>query len=418
MGYIYAIETPALLAGRRLSGEVGRDVGLLFVMWMFGNNSAVRKKDYLGQVLKSARAAKVLNPRLGIALATNLQPKDAALDIVQQIRPPTAAQRRRSTWFHRLRAIAESPFELTVAVDATVTVCSARLHAALQSEHRLNRFDFAVGFEATPLVPPAKPPPPIGRRLAGAEAAGRPSRAKAAGHPAGQAVRKLPGASQSRAYWPMPRQVEDMLPHNFAFAFRRGPGWSRLLASWSGRDGDDQQTLRRTLRCLQARCPEDRPFPLGAASWLQLARRVGRGGDHVRVMRLVGSLAGFKSLDKSARHWYPRYMWPMAGEALLLHSYEPKALAQPPKHASICAALNSGAPAWRMVAQRRGSTGYATHTDQRRCEREMNASVPARVCRLLAVTPRVTPELESNAIVAEPLADFWGWIKRSGFSRA
>ena len=122
-GAIFSIDTPALLAGRRLSAEL--DVGLLFVMWRLGNSSAPRK-NYLEQILKSARAAKALNPRLGTALATNVKlPREPALDIVQQLSPPTPAQRRRSTWFHRLRAIAESPFELTVALDASVTVCSA-----------------------------------------------------------------------------------------------------------------------------------------------------------------------------------------------------------------------------------------------------------------------------------------------------
>ena len=120
-GAIYSIETPARLAGRRLSPEL--DVGLLFVMWRFGNASSPGK-NYLEQMLKSARAAKALNPRLAIALATNLKlPKEAALDVLRPLSPPTAAQRRRSTWFHRLRAVAGSPFELTLALDASVTVC-------------------------------------------------------------------------------------------------------------------------------------------------------------------------------------------------------------------------------------------------------------------------------------------------------
>lgn len=211
-GAIFSIDTPALLAGRRLSPEL--DVGLLFVMWRLGNSSAPRK-NYLEQILKSARAAKALNPRLGIALATNVKlPREPALDIVHQLSPPTPAQRRRSTWFHRLRAIVESPFELTVALDASVTVCSGRLHAALQSEHRRDRFDFAVGFEATPLV--------------------------------------RPGVARSPGDWDLPRRLEEVLPHNFAFAFRRGPGWARLLRAWMSRDGDDQQTLRKVLQAAAA----------------------------------------------------------------------------------------------------------------------------------------------------------------------
>ena len=211
-GAIYSIETPERLAGRRLSPEL--DVGLLFMMWRFGNSSSPGK-NYLEQILKSARAAKALNPRLGIALATNLKlPKEPALDILHELSPPTAAQRRRSTWFHRLRAIAKSPFELTVALDASVTVCSGHLHAALQSEHRRDRFDFAVGFEATPLV--------------------------------------RPGVARSPGYWDLPRRPEDVLPHNFAFAFRRGPGWARLLRAWTSRDGDDQQTLRKVLQAAAA----------------------------------------------------------------------------------------------------------------------------------------------------------------------
>ena len=124
-------------------------------------------------------------------------------------------------------------------------------------------------------------------------------------------------------------------------------------------------------------------------------------------------MAAFKSLEKRAKLWFPRYSWPLYGEALLLHSYEVHALQKPPSHASICAALNHAAPAWRLIAQRSGRAGYATHTDRGRCVREMNGTVPARVCRLLAVAPGEQPEQQSNAIVAEPLSKFWAWMKSS-----
>ncbi len=57
------------------------------------------------------------------------------------------------------------------------------------------------------------------------------------------------------------------------------------------------------------------------------------------------------------------------------------------------------------------------HTDHGRCVREMNGTVPARVCRLLAVAPGEQPEQQSNAIVAEPLSKFWEWMKRSKLVR-
>ena len=113
------------------------------------------------------------------------------------------------------------------------------------------------------------------------------------------------------------------------------------------------------------------------------------------------------------------------GEVLLLHSYEEHVLRRPPSHASICAALNHAAPAWRLVAQRSSREGYATHTDHARCVREMNGTVPAGVCRLLAVAPAeplrpaflpsfLQPEQQRNIGVAEPLGKFWEWMKRSG----
>ena len=145
----------------------------------------------------------------------------------------------------------------------------------------------------------------------------------------------------------------------------------------------------------------------------------------LRARVLRRSMAAFKSLEKRAKLWFPRYTWPLYGEALLLHSYEEHVLRRPPSHASICAALNHAAPAWRLVAQRSGREGYATHTDHGRCVREMNSTVPARVCRLLAVAPAehprpsflrsfLQPEQQSNAVVAEPLGKFWEWMKRSG----
>ena len=149
----------------------------------------------------------------------------------------------------------------------------------------------------------------------------------------------------------------------------------------------------------------DQPWRPQRLRPLPRQRAIGDGLERVRVMRLLGSaaaplevqaivherplhcprlrarvlrrsMAAFKSLEKRAKLWFPRYTWPLYGEALLLHSYEEHVLRRPPSHASICAALNHAAPAWRLVAQRSGREGYATHTDHGRCVREMTARCP------------------------------------------
>ena len=112
-----------------------RDVGLLYIMWRHSTASSSRL-DYLRQVLDSARAAKALNPALPIALTTNVRvPLNSSLDVVYTLSAPSkVGGALRAKWIFRLLAIAGSPFELTLAVDASVTVCSSRLHAAMQSE--------------------------------------------------------------------------------------------------------------------------------------------------------------------------------------------------------------------------------------------------------------------------------------------
>jgi hypothetical protein len=331
-------------------------------MWRHSTASSSRI-DYLRQVLDSARAAKALNPALPVALATNVRvPPNSSLDVIYTLSAPSnSGGALRAKWIFRLLAIAGSPFELTLAVDASVTVCSSRLHAAMQSELARNRFDFAVGFEAV---------------------------------------------SQS---YVKPHRIVDVLPHNFAFAFRRGRAWQRLHGLWTKEmmrsNGDDQYTLRSTLRKLSS------------------SDGLGQGGDRIRVMRLLGSMAAFKSLDKAARLWWPRYTWPFAGEALLLHSYDEAILRNAPAHPNICAAMNERAPAWRMIAQDTHRSGYQTHTTQRGCVQEVTSAVgnatlaaaPARVCRLLASPPAgALAELQrTNAILAEPLSTFWAWMRAS-----
>jgi hypothetical protein len=146
-----------------------------------------------------------------------------------------------------------SPFELTLEVDSSVTFCSSALHTLLLLEHRRSRLDFAVNFEASALAP--------GDALS--------------------AVRRPP------------KQVGDLLPHNFAMLLRKGAGLDALLGRWRAaleRLHDDQLALRATLLALQRAGYRARPRTgclLGGAAC----------GTAVRVWRLREALLGFKSAD-------------------------------------------------------------------------------------------------------------------------
>lgn len=90
----------------------------------------------------------------------------------------------------RTAALMLSPYELTLELDASVSVCSPLLPPLLLREHAASTLDLAVNFEASPLLPGGSPT--FGR---------------------------------------LPAAVEDVLPHNFALLLRKGPALDAIFHS-------------------------------------------------------------------------------------------------------------------------------------------------------------------------------------------
>ena len=159
-----------------------RRVGLLYIIYSHQATSDGRSLSYLQQALRSVRTVSKHNPELPTALATNLLQSAGAAEAV--LRGPAGngsftlacdmhgQQPGENHWSPRLRALRSAPFELTLEVDASVTVCSPQLHGALLAEWTRDRLDFAVNFEMVQLSPPSPGstvgPPPHGRGRVGA----------------------------------------------------------------------------------------------------------------------------------------------------------------------------------------------------------------------------------------------------------
>ena len=315
-------------------------VGLLWVVYQQSLSAKGRlAKNYLAQAIASARSARALNPDLRRAISTNVPGATNDLRSTFDVVLPMASMRGaqvRSTWLPRLLALAASPFDLTLEIDATATICSALLHHALLREHRRNRFDLAVNFEASPLVPPD-------------------------------------GASMFSS---PPSRLSDILPHNFALLVRKGSGWRALLDLWMRAMAtypDDQVALQAMLRRLE----HD-----GFRVHLTSAKRAGAGdggaggarsGRTVRVWRLTEAFLGFKSVDKRRPNWrmvWPRYSRPIDGPVHLVHSYDAKALGTPAasrRRAGICSCVNERDGWRRIVVQSRSGRPYLVHLVHSAC---------------------------------------------------
>lgn len=381
---------------------VGAPVGLLWVVFDQRYSRVYKKaKDYLRQAAASAHSARALNPGLPRALATNVPSARMTLNGTfdlfippEALRCPQPCRARHPLWVPRLLALAASPFELTLEVDSSVTFCSAQLHAALLREHRRDRFDLAVNFEATALAPPK---------------AGFKSR-----------------------FGEAPRRVVDILPHNFALLVRHGPGWRALLELWlhvMERYVDDQMALRVALQRLTRDQFAVPPARAGCNASIGGGDAARCGGvTHVRVWRLAEAMLGFKSADKLMPGWKmvsPRYSRPIDGVVHLVHSFDRAGLGG---HRSVCDALNEREGMRRLLVQ--AHTPYRSLTSRAEClaallllpapqggHRRVNSTVsPRRVAErygrpLCGMLPDVPRRASAEPSLAEPLPSFWRWLK-------
>ena len=415
-------------AGRRLAEAQRPDesVGLLFVVYRHVHSFKPVDR-FVNQVLASCRRAQQLNPMLSIALATNLALSSenySAFDHIVSLNG--SVSHTGSIWETRLVALYSSPFALTLELDATSFVCSARLYPMLLHTLRHDPVDFAVNFEASPLL-----------------------------------------RDKSSALGSPPRRVEDMLPHNCAMLVRRGNGSSALLRRWRANMGepglgDDQLALRATLRGLASTAYnvcDDEPSRWSSTTVRLRVRRQAAElarldrqpralctrAVHVRVGRLTESIVGFKSADKKMPGWRqvpPRYTRPIVGEVLLVHSGGSGAMCTelnrdsptlriisqvyrvpPPRNASVVqlqlASTEAQAPPPLVRGAHIGASTFASLTSREECTQAFEAAVPVskwalstRVCDFL---PKVTTRTASGAkddmtTLLEPLETFWLWV--------
>lgn len=201
-------------ARRLVEDSGGSRVGLLYVVFSTSGKRARSRGvgRYVDEAMDSARRAKQLNPTLPAALATNANVRDRQFDHIVSLNGSKSLSS--GGWAPRLVALGRSPFELTLALDSSVMVCSSTLHAELLAEHRRDALDFAVNFGESPLSP-----------------------------------------STSSVFGSPPSHVEDVLPHNFAMLIRKGAGFHALRQRWARAlpvHFDDQKALRAALRGLEA----------------------------------------------------------------------------------------------------------------------------------------------------------------------
>ena len=191
------------------------DVGVLYIVYTHGSSfrSNATTKRYLSEAISSSQYSRQQDPSLATALATNMHVADEkAFSVVAYSLPADTSAM--PTWMPRLMALAASPFELTLALDAHAVVCTAGLHAALLREHRLNRFDLAFNIEAT-LGLSDRRTSTLWSWLSGSQP-------------------PLPWRSPNRPGRDVaPRAIEELLPHNWALLVRRGPAGLALLERWA-----------------------------------------------------------------------------------------------------------------------------------------------------------------------------------------
>jgi hypothetical protein len=433
-------------------------VGLLYTVYSHTRVPGQRVVRFLEEAQESSTTARRQNPLLPTALATNLvggrSNFAAAFTLIQTVHVGGGGK-----WLPRLRALAHSPFELTLAVDDTVMVCSSLLHQMLLREHASARFDFAVNFETSS----------FGTR-GSANYGPRPSApAQILPHNFAQLARKVRGrvtytvplTPLLHTPWHTPcdaRPVRDAMRVQSRLSVpvhSQGPGLRLLLSAWAARLGggtDDQYGLRETLKALQPGMSRGAP----------------------RVWRLRENIGGFKSVDKVrgphgqkvrmrgpplAPRWRmpgafgfmgclyqgacvsaslrllaplliavhpqlmvgPRYSRPVTGDVLAWHGFP---ASERPARSFDCALLNRDVDATRLLFQRDPAAEYASATTRGACLREMrntstsggrgrhahrfSPGLAERVCSMLPAAPQRAPRAPSS--LAEPMGVFWSWL--------
>lgn len=424
-------------------------VGILHVVFA-GKSEAIAKR-YMREAANSCRTAAASNPQLPTALATNMLTQANITKVwtfVYSVEPDAE-----NPWIVRFRALAASPFELTLALDSSFTICSSMLHAALMHEHKLNRLDFAFNFG--------------GSKLLNATSSFK------EGHALSNALRK-------------PSVLEDMLPHLCAMLGRRGSGLrlliNRVTAALRMRGSrgqllrmDDQEALQVVLiklsrrgyqACNDHEAPEEGDYyvqkewwhprsdavlrfnqtlwstnpvaattRVGTMAWrhVQSIARVRQGCRLLRIWRLHESIGAlrpaadgyFTSLAKNTsahaqagregkrfvREW-PLYTRPFSGPMLALHSYN----LQSTRGRDICHILNEHAPRTRLLMEATKSAPLVTPTSQKAClkaSESLHGKPLLHAKVICAMLPRAqsgrSPEHLQPGLV-KPLKKFWEWM--------
>ena len=397
-----------------MSTETTGTVGVLHIVYHRSTASPVLGMRYLSEAANSSRRVRRVVPQLAVALATNLHHVLSRHDDVRAAWTHVISMHvnasERSMWLPRLRALADSPFRLTLALDSSVTVCSSLLHDVLRQELVRNRLDFAFNFEHSPLTP----------------------RSSVAGY--------------RSAFGLQPRAVEEVMPHLFAMLARKGAGLTALLERWAEimkrfPTMMDQIALRRVLLALRAR---NHTLALQARSGTRsrAGERLGRGtAGHVRIWRLAENVAAFKSADKLVpvvrlgaavqkrrEQWtFPRYTRPIHGPLLALHSYIPGSLAGD----DVCEALDASARRTRLLLHLHPRQRVLTPQTRGECLAAVRAASPRahgrnfsleyaeRICSLLPAQPRAAPRGGAAQLpLVESLDDFWAWMRAHRLVRA
>ncbi|KAL1495799.1 hypothetical protein AB1Y20_016660 [Prymnesium parvum] len=345
-------------------------VGLLYIVFAAAASRAnppAAARRYLSEAAASSRHSHSLCPALPTALATNLAAADAA---AFSLLLPLAVPRRHPAWLPRLLALAASPFELTLALDAHAAPCSAALHAALLREHALRRLDVAYNAEATlglPAAAAATPRPPW-------RWPARPGRDVA------------------------PRSAAGLLPHNWALLVRRGEGARLVLERWAA-----------ALRCAACGWANDQ-YALQAV--VAALPHGGGGGGAPRVLRLrEHAAAALKSWSKAEGQFFPRYTRGVRAEVLLAHTAN---LSWGRRRVDMCALLNQKPAAPRLLLQPSGAAPLRAVYTRGECRALLAEARGGALCEMLprreggGARRAAAPPEE----MVETFDEFWRWVQQ------
>ena len=371
------------------------DVGILYVVYRHAtraNAKSIHLNKFLNEAASSARSIRALNPSLPIALSSTEPslPREIA-NAFSYVLHLAAADANEPLWAPRLRALAASPFKLTLALDSHATACSPLLHAALLAEARRKpTYDIATNIEAVECL---------------------------SDHPLGSGGRARLGGIGRLFY---PQNAAQLYPHNFAILLRKGAGLDHLIAQWRqqlsrmrasrGTLPDDQWALAMTIRSLPSSCG--------------LALRVRLGGRCPSVWRLHESVAAaFKSANKRALGFFPRYTRRLTQPVLVTHHLKPFPWHTPPRDACTLLNGNTNASAFKPRLALLASKGsrYALLHNASACRQTLRAGirdardfrVVAPICAMLPeATMASTAQSAAYGALAEPFDAFWEATQR------